>query len=136
MKKNLLIISLIFVIPIVAYFIISKNSTSVAQKSPAASINAPVILKFTSSMCIDCKRLNEVIKVVCPKYSDSVSLETIMVESNDKDVIQKIKKHNVVLVPTLIFIDSNGKAVKKTEGYMDQVTFEKYVKELIDGKLR
>ena len=136
MKKNLLIISLIFVVPIFAYFILSHNSTSVAQKSSMTSVKSPVIIKFTSSMCIDCKRLGEVMKEVCPKFGDKVIIENIMVESNDKDVIQKIKKHNVVLVPTLIFIDANGKVVKKTEGYMDKDTFEKYVKELTDGKLR
>lgn len=136
MKKNLLIISLIFIVPVFAYFILSNNNTSVAQKTSSAAVKTPMIIKFTSAMCIDCKRLGEVIKEVCPKYEDKLIMENVMVESNDKDVIQKIKKHNVVLVPTLIFIDSKGKVVKKTEGYMDKDTFEKYVKELIDGKLR
>ena len=51
---------------------------------------------------------------------------------NDKNIDNAINQYKVNLVPTVIYIDKNGKVVRKTEGYVDKNKFETYVKELLN----
>lgn len=126
--KNFSIITLIFVIPLVAYFILSKPDASLASKSVDA--NKPQIIKFTSAMCLDCKKLADVFKVVYPKYSNKITLTEIKVQDETDYTKSLIQKYNITLVPTLIFLNSKGQKVAKTEGYLDKGQLEQYMKDL------
>lgn len=126
--KNFSIITLIFVVPLVAYMILSKPDASVAKK--ALTANRPQIIKFTSLMCLDCKKLGTVMKEVYPKYSDKISLVEVQVQNNDDFTKKQVEKYNINLVPTLIFIDSKGKKVNKIEGFIEKEKLEKLMKEL------
>lgn len=126
--KNFSIITLIFVIPLVAYFILAKPDASMASKS--ASTNKPQIIRFSSLMCYDCKKLDGVLKEVYPKYKNKVNLVEIHVSDNDAYTKQQISKYNINLVPTLILLDSKGKKVAKSEGYVDKAHLEKMMKDL------
>jgi len=126
--KNFSIIALIFIVPIVAYMILSKPDASFANKTVAK--NRPQIIKFTSLMCLDCKKLSTVFKDVYPKYSSKIVLVEVQVQNNDEYTKKLVEKYNVTLVPTLVFLDSKGKKVAKTEGFLDKEQLEKYMKEL------
>jgi len=126
--KNFSIITLIFVIPIVAYMILSRPDASFASKTSEAG--KPQIIKFTSLMCLDCKKLNTVIKEVYPKYNKKISLMEIHVQEEDANTKQQIDKYNVTLVPTLILINSKGKKVNKIEGFVEKEKLDKLMKEL------
>lgn len=126
--KNISIIALIFIIPLVAYFILSKSDESIARKSAGA--NKAQIIKFTSLMCLDCKKLGKVIKEVYPKYSSKISLVEIQVQNEDAYTKQQVEKYNVTLVPTMIFINSKGKMVSKTEGFVEKDKLDKMMKDL------
>lgn len=126
--KNFSIITLIFVIPLVAYFLLSKPGESLATKTPTA--NKPQIIKFTSLMCLDCKKLGAVMKEVYPKYSNKIDLVEIQVQNNDDYTKKQVEKYNVTLVPTLIVINSKGKKISKIEGFVEKDKLEKIMKEL------
>lgn len=126
--KNFSIITLIFVIPLVAYMILSKPDASLANK--AVDANKPQVIKFTSLMCLDCKKLQGVIKEVYPKYSNKITLVEIQVQNEDDYTKNQIKKYDVSLVPTLIFINSKGKKVNKLEGFVEKERLDKLMKEL------
>lgn len=126
--KNFTIITLIFVVPLVAYMILSKPDASLANKSTTA--NKAQIIKFTSLMCLDCKKLEGVIKEVYPKYSNKITLTEIHVQDENDFTKTQIQKYNVTLVPTLIFLNSKGKKVLKTEGFVEKAKLEKLMKEL------
>lgn len=126
--KNFSIITLIFVVPLVAYMLLSKPDASLASKATKA--NKAQIIKFTSLMCLDCKKLNAVIKDVYPKYSNKITLVEIQVQNGDDYTKQQVEKYNVTLVPTLVFINSKGKTVQKIEGFVDKGRLEKLMKEL------
>lgn len=128
--KNFSIITLIFVVPLVAYMFLTSPDSSFAGKASAAS--KPQIIKFTSAMCLDCKKLGTVMKQVYPKYSSKITLTEIQVQNNDQYTQSQVQKYNVTLVPTLVFINSKGKRIAKTEGYMDNAQLEKYMKDLIN----
>lgn len=126
--KNFSIITLIFVIPLVAYMILSKPDASLANKT--ANDHKPQIIKFTSLMCLDCKKLSETMKEIYPKYSSKIDLIEIQVQNNDEFTKKQIAKYNVTLVPTLIVINSKGKKLQKIEGYVEKQKLEKLMKEL------
>ena len=129
MKKNLIIIGLIFVIPLVAFWALNKSNTTTA-KTTADIANKPQVMKFTSTMCLDCQKMNKLFKEVFPKYEDKIVLTEIQVQDGQDFTNQQIKKHNVTLVPTMIFFDSDGKQVKRIEGAIEKEELEKYLQGL------
>ncbi len=126
--KNFSIITLIFVVPLIAFMILSKPETSMASKTIVP--NKPQIIKFTSLMCLDCKKLSNVMKEVYPKYSDKITLVEIQVQNEDEFTKKQVQKYNVTLVPTLIVINSKGKKLAKIEGFVEKQKLEKIMKEL------
>lgn len=129
--KNFSIITLIFVVPLVAYFLLTKSDMTYANK--AGETGKPQIIKFTSAMCLDCKKLGGVLKEVYPKYNKKITLIEINVQDTNDYTKQQIEKYNVTLVPTMIFLNAKGKKVAKTEGFVEKDKLDKYMKDLING---
>ncbi len=123
MKKNLIIVLLVFIVPLVAYFVLNKTSNS--QIAVADDVTAkPQIIKFTSAMCLDCQEMNKIIKEIFPKYQDRMVLIEIPVQDGKTFTEEQIKKYNVTLVPTIILIDSKGNQVKRIEGAIPKEEME------------
>ncbi|HNW25430.1 MAG TPA: thioredoxin family protein [Candidatus Gastranaerophilaceae bacterium] len=129
--KNFSIIALIFVIPLVAYMILTKPDASFANKA-GGGVKAQVI-KFASPMCLDCKKMDKILKELHPKYEGSINFIEIPVQNDDEYTKGQIEKYNVTLVPTMIFVNTKGQKVKKIEGYIDKDELEKIMKDLING---
>ena len=129
MKKNLITILLVFLVPIAAYFAINLMNTSVTS-SVDAKTNKPRIVKFTSTMCIDCQTMNKIIKEIYPQYKDTVELTEINVQDGNPKNDEWIKKYEVTLVPTIILIDSNGNKTKRIEGAISKEELENCIKDL------
>lgn len=127
MKKNILIISLIFIIPIVAYFVLTNSSKTTATTEETGK---PQVIKFTSAMCLDCQTINELFKEIWPNYQDKIVLTEIQVQNRDQLADEKIKKYNVTLVPTIIMLNSDGEQAKRVEGAIPKEELEKYLQEL------
>lgn len=128
--KNLSIIFLIFAIPLVAYMILTKPGATLANKT--IDVEKPQIIKFTSQMCLDCKKIDKLLKEIYPKYSDKIVLVEIPVQDETEYTKTQIEKYNVSLVPTMIFINLKGQKTRKIEGYIEKDTLEKYMKDLIN----
>jgi thioredoxin-like negative regulator of GroEL len=126
--KKIFTVFLIFAIPIFAFMVLSSKNEGVAQK--VSMNNKPQIIKFTSLMCLDCKKLNEVMQKVYPKYSDKILLTEIQVQNNDDYTNKQIEKYAVSLVPTTIILDKNGKNLNKIEGFIEEEELEKIMKDL------
>jgi thioredoxin 1 len=129
--RNITIIALIFIVPILAYTILTKGDANSASKTSTGE--QAQIIKFTSLMCIDCKKIAKSLDKVYPKYSDKIELIEVHVQDNNNTTRDYIKKYNVTLVPTMIFLDKKGKVKHKTERYLDENELEKYMKELTNG---
>ncbi len=128
MRKNIIIILLIFLVPIITYAVISKNQTVSAAKVVNGQ---PKIVKFSSKLCIDCKKIKTCFDELKPKYQDKISFVEYDVQSNDKEVSNAIDKYGVTLVPTVIYIDSKGQETRRTEGFVDKKSLEAYFNELL-----
>ena len=127
MKKNLLVILLILFVPVVAYFALSKTQAKESRIIEAKG--QPQIIKFTSTMCLDCQKMNKIFKEIYPKYKDKITLTEIHVQDGKSFTGEQIEKYNVTLVPTIILVNSNGKIVRRIEGAIEQYEME----ELMEG---
>ncbi len=128
--KNIITILLILIVPVCIYLFMSKNS----QTSTAiAKQNNPSILIFTSTMCMDCQKMKGVIKEVEGSYNDKINFIYINATDKNKRVQENIKKYHVVLVPTLIFTDENGKQTNKVEGFIPKEELINELEEAING---
>ena len=129
MNKNIIWISLIFIVPLVAYYGLVRES--VATQSANAVVGDEII-KFASPMCYECSQLEQVVEKVFPKYENRVVLSKIDVTKKDKNTRELIRKYNVTLVPTTVFKNQNGKITRRIEGNMQPEVFESYTEELIN----
>lgn len=129
MKKNVIVIALIFLVPLVAFWVLNNSNTSDA-KSNVDVTNQPQVMKFTSTMCLDCQKMNKIFKEVFPKYEGKIVLTEIMVQDGKAFTNEQVKKYNVTLVPTMIFLDSNGKQIKRIEGAIEKEELDNYLKGL------
>lgn len=130
MSKNTFIILMILIVPLVVYFALTKDS---ANTSVEAQVKMPQMIKFTSRMCYDCQKLEEVVKEVYPHFKDRVRLTEVSVQDNSSATQTMIKKYHVKLVPTSIFLDKNGEIKKEVEGTIDKTTLEQYLSEISDN---
>ncbi len=127
MRKNLIVITVIFALPILAYWLMTSFSKTDAT---AAVAGKPQIIKFTSKMCLDCQTMNKIMKEIYPKYENDIVLTEINVQDGNSFNDEQIEKYNVTLVPTIILLDSQGKQVRRIEGAIEQEEMEKCLREL------
>ncbi|MDD3150771.1 MAG: thioredoxin family protein [Candidatus Gastranaerophilales bacterium] len=131
-KINLLIIAAIFVLPILLFYTIKSPSENIGSIS-FASNHQPYVYKFSSKLCMDCKKLKQTMDTVKPNYSKEIVFVDVNVNSPDRNSQMLVKKYDVKLVPTLVFVDKDGNMVKKIEGSMPKAELEKYLEELKNG---
>jgi len=125
-RKSIITILAIIILPLLAFWALTWNKDSTA----IADTNLPQIIKFSSSMCLECKEVEKIFKDILPKYKDKVSYTEIIVDSR-KDMNNKlIKKYNITLVPTVVMIDSNGKECKRFEGAAEKTEYIEVIESL------
>ena len=127
MKKNVIIISLIFAIPLMLYMALTASNSTTAKTSETGK---PQVVKFTSAMCLDCQTMNKVFKEIFPKYNGKIILTEIQVQDKNSFSEEQIKKYNVTLVPTIVLINSDGRQVKRIEGAIPKEQMDRYLQEL------
>lgn len=140
--KNWIIVLLIFTVPLAVFAWLETNSgksiaketvasetvakndvadgASLASHSNAVTTAKPRVLKFSSPMCSDCKKVSgEMVKVV-PDYKDAITFEEVNVTDGTKESAAAVKDYKVTVVPTLVFIAKDGKIVRKAEGFLTE----------------
>lgn len=138
MKKNMTIIVLIFAIPLLAFAVLNNSNSTTAKPNIGNEHSAenilvmgkPQVIKFSSAMCLDCQTMNKLFKEVFPKYNDRIVLTEVHVQDGKAFTGELIKKYNVTLVPTMIFLDSDNKQVKRIEGAIEKAELENYLEGL------
>lgn len=127
MKKNFVIVFLIFMIPLCAYWVLTKDKIT---SLPSIAANGDEIIKFSSPMCYECQELEKVFEECFPQYSRNITLTRIDVTNNDKKTKELIKEYKVTLVPTTVFKNQDGRIIRRIEGSMQSKILDNYMKEL------
>lgn len=133
--KNWIIALAVLIIPMVTYYILDTTHSNKAgfEANAQNTYSKPVVIKFASAMCLDCKKMENVMNDIMPKYSDKITYEKINAQSNDSNTNTLIKKYAVTLVPTVIFLKKDGSVYKRTEGFIPKNELEKILEGLING---
>ncbi|MBP3924617.1 thioredoxin family protein [bacterium] len=128
MKKNMITILVVFLVPLIAYWVLSRNTETVAKQ---VQVNGkPQVIKFTSAMCRDCQEMNKIFAEIFPKYGETIVLTEIPVQNKSSFNNSQIKKYNVTLVPTIILLDSTGNQVDRIEGAIPKEQMDKKLGDL------
>lgn len=127
--KNNIIILLILIIPLAVFFFL-QNLTGDNSVNAASDIIGPKLVKFYSPMCSECGKVAENVEKVMKNYENIIEYEEINVGKSDKKTKNLISSYNVTVVPTLLFIDKNGKVCHKTEGLVDEKEIKKHIEEI------
>ena len=127
-RKSWIVILAIVIIPLFAFWIMTSNkdTSSVAQ----AVSGKPQIIKFSSTMCLECKEVESIMKEILPKYQDKIAYTEIILDSRSDMKNNLIKKYNVQLVPTVIMLNSDGTQSKRIEGAVAKEEYEECIREL------
>lgn len=125
--KSIITILAILIIPVLAFFGLSfHKDTSIAAEAKGK----PQIIKFSSTMCLECKEVEKVFKEVLPKYNDRIVYTEVIVDSRNDMNNNMIKKYNVQLVPTIIMLNSDGTQYKRIESSIPKEQLETYIEGL------
>ena len=130
MKKNSVIIFLILVIPVMLYYFLDVSVAKV--QNSAENTGMPQIIKFSSAMCRDCQEMDKIMKEVFPQYQDKISYRNIMTQERNSETKKLIKQYNVLVVPTTVFKNKDGKILYRIEGSIEQKQLKKYLDEMIN----
>jgi len=134
--KNWIIVALIFTIPLCLYGILDANAQSDKMCkliNGQEQISKAKIIKFSSPMCSECVETAKEVKRALENHANDVILEEVNVLESGKAAKQSkalIKKYDVSLVPTLVFVDKEGKIVKKQEGLMKSDEIVELIEEI------
>ena len=112
----------------------------------------PTVYYAWASWCPDCQQELPILNTLKEKYGDKVEFVGVAMISQ-KEPIENGKKylkehslslnyysdvdssfqkyHEITEIPTLIFMDKNGKIVKKSAGVLPQEEIESYIKEIL-----
>lgn len=126
--KNWIIVLLIFVIPLGVFAWLeasNKDSRRAFANETAVShttehTGKARLLKFSSPMCSDCKKVSKEMATVIPDFKDAVIFEEINVSDGTNESAKQVETYKVTVVPTLIFISKDGKILQKAEGFLTE----------------
>jgi thioredoxin 1 len=74
----------------------------------------PVLVDFGSNSCIPCRQLRPILQELRQEKAGKVEILVIDVYKHQ----DLSKEYRVQVIPTLVFFDSNGKEVLRTQGFM------------------
>ena len=124
-KKSIITILAILILPLTAFWWLTSGKDSIAD----ANTNLPQVIKFSSTMCLECKEVEKIFKEILPKYESKIDYTAVIVDSR-KDMNNKlIKKYNIQLVPTVIMLNSDGKVCQRIEGAASKDEYETYIQD-------
>ena len=134
--NNRIIILLVFVLPLAIYGVLSTFQPQIADelknsyKVEAQNNKMAKILKFSTPLCMDCQKLDKTLEKIMPQFKDKVSLIKYDASKQTPEMQKLIEKYNITVVPTTIFINTNGTFEKKVEGDIPQDSLENEIKAL------
>lgn len=114
MKKLVIIIIVVFGIGLI------YNQIEAQSKKPKITF-----IELGSVNCIPCKKMQPIMKSLEKKYGEQ--LKVIFFDVWKKEHKEKSEKYGIKLIPTQIFLDENGKEIKRHEGYYPEKDIEKFL---------
>ena len=80
-------------------------------------------VELGSVNCIPCKQMQPVMKAIEEKYGEQVKV--IFYDVWKEDQKKYAKQYGIKLIPTQVFLDSNGKEFHRHEGFYPEAEIDK-----------
>lgn len=102
------------------------ESNTEEELKQALTSGKPVLVDFGANSCVPCRQLRPVLKEIRTEYSDKAKILVIDVYKYQN----LAREHKVMLIPTLIFFDSQGKEVFRHVGILEKEKIVAKLKEI------
>lgn len=103
---------------------ISVNTATAVQA--ALSSGQPALIEFGAETCSQCKRMKVVLDGISRRYQGRAHVVQVNV-NRDRDVTRRFK---IMVIPTLVYFDAQGKEVGRAYGFQDEVKVVRNLHEL------
>lgn len=85
-------------------------------------VKKPVVMELATTTCPACAQMYPVMEKIDKKYKDKLIAGVVYLD--DSNIQEKAEeyaeKYSIRVVPTMIFLDANGKLFLRQEGYMSE----------------
>jgi len=119
-KIGIVVILIFCTTGVISFKVFSKKDTLL--KTTENAKNLPMLVDLGASTCIPCKEMVPVLEEVKKLYEGKAVVKFIDVYESEEDV----EKYDIRVIPTQVFIDTDGKEVFKHEGFFSK---EEIIKE-------
>ena len=136
MKKKVLLIFAVIILMILISCD-SKNGevqNNIQQSAVASTVNEedieqPLVtfLEFGSTSCMACLKMQPLLKSVEKKYGNQIKV--IFYDVWKAEQKQYAKQYGIRLIPTQVFLNSEGKEIYRHEGYIPEEEVDRLLKE-------
>ncbi len=103
-------------------------ATDVAEAPKAKTAAMPSILDFGSKRCPACLKLAPIIEELRNEYQGVLNVEFVDVAIKDNEA--RAQKYGVKMIPTLVFLDKDGKELTRNVGFASKEDILKKWREL------
>ena len=132
MKKQLFAMLILSILICSFAYTQSKKSQNKTKQIPAAKDNSTIVSKplitfveLGSVNCIPCKAMQKVMKDVEEKYGTQIRITFYDVWKEEQ--AHYAQDYNIRLIPTQVFLDSNGKELLRHEGYFPEKDIDAFL---------
>lgn len=115
--------SIVFVLLFVCISINYAQGT--AAKNTHQSKPGITFIELGSVNCIPCKQMQPVMKAIEKKYGDQIRVIFYDVWKDEQK--QYTSKYRIKLIPTQVFLDANGREIKRHEGFYSEKDIDKFL---------
>lgn len=123
--KNKIVVSLVFIIPLVIYFVLSAIYPEKTMESVIAkTTDIPQVIVFSTPMCGECRKMAPIVEQAKKNFAGEVQFTKINANDNNKEIQKLVRAHQVYVVPTVVYIDTNGIVKLRSEGALSYEEFE------------
>ena len=109
----------------------SQDSIAVSASKDTLSdtlkvVKMPTILDFTSFKCKNCKIMGKRLEAIAKEFKEKSDVKFVDVNKEKK----LVKQYRINLIPTIIFLDKEGKEVFRKTGVMEEALIRAKLKGL------
>jgi thioredoxin 1 len=134
MKKNLLLLILMFMAFSTLTFAQAKKKGNPAKKQATATVKDSVVslkppitfVELGSVNCIPCKAMQPIMKSIEQKYGNQVKVVFYDVWKQDQAHFAQV--YGIRLIPTQVFLDANGKEIMRHEGFFPEKDIDTFLR--------
>ena len=102
------------------------HADTAALVQTALTSRQPALIEFGAETCSQCKRMKIVLDGIARRYQGRARIVQVNVH-RDQAITRQFK---IMVIPTLVFFDAQGREVERRYGYQDEVTVVQNIHEL------